>query len=102
MKGSLFGVQKQTTNSGGLLELSKWPLSIYAIKNCIKNWERIAVQKRANDVTKSSYEWAVIRNSGREIIVKEYLARIGLLDVFLESHKAANVNDFNFRTSDTE
>ena len=60
----LLGVQKQTTNSGVLLELGKWSLSIYARKNCMKNRERIAVQKRANDVTKSSYEWAVIRNSG--------------------------------------
>jgi hypothetical protein len=90
----LLGVQKQTTNSGFLLELGKWPLSIYARKNCIKNWERIAVQKRANDVTKSSYEWAVITNSGWAIIVKEYLAHIGLLDVFLKSHKAANVKVF--------
>ena len=41
----LLGVQKQTTNSGVLLELGRIPLEIYAIKNAIKNWVRITCEK---------------------------------------------------------
>ena len=44
----LLGVQKQTTNTGVLLELGKWPMSLNAKKICINNWERIAVLKQAN------------------------------------------------------
>ena len=37
----ILGVQKQTTNIGVLLEMGLVPLHHYAIKFCIKNWERI-------------------------------------------------------------
>ena len=37
----LLGVQKQTTNIGILLELGRVPLTLFAKKNCIKNWGRI-------------------------------------------------------------
>ena len=37
----LLGVQKQTTNTGVLLELGQVPLQTHAKKNAIKNWERI-------------------------------------------------------------
>ena len=46
----LLGVQKQTTNSGVLLELGKCPLYIYARKNCIKNWARIHITGKANEI----------------------------------------------------
>lgn len=89
----LLGVQKQTTNAGVLLELGKWPLSIHARKNCIKNWERIAVHKKANILTQSSYQWALQNGAGWAIKVKEYLSQIGLMGVFLnnESQKSANL-----------
>ena len=88
------GVQKQTTNAGVLLELGTWPLYINARKNCIKNWERIAVQKNVNHVTKTSYEWALKNSSGWAIKVKEYLAHIGLLEVFLELQNSADIKVF--------
>ena len=37
----ILGVQKQTTNIGVLLELGEIPITIYAKKNCIKNYFRI-------------------------------------------------------------
>ena len=37
----MLGVQKQTTNIGVLLELGRTPLSLWATKYAIKNWERI-------------------------------------------------------------
>jgi len=55
----LLGVQKQTTNIGVLLELDRVPLSIYAKKNCVKNWERIAIRKDINFLSKASYEFAL-------------------------------------------
>ena len=41
----LLGVQKQTTTNGVLLELGRIPLSLYAKKAAIKNWERIQMGK---------------------------------------------------------
>ena len=92
----LLGVQKQTTNAGVLLELGKWPLSIHARKNCIKNWERIGVHKKANILTQASYEWALHNGAGWANTVKEYLSQIGLMGVFLnnESQKSANFQVF--------
>ena len=37
----ILGVQKQTTNVGVLLEIGRIPLSIWAAKFSVKNWERI-------------------------------------------------------------
>ena len=79
----LLGVQKQTTNAGVLLELGKSPLCIQAKKLCIKNWERIAVHKKANLVLEISYEWAEITNVSWALKVKNYLEKIGFLDNFL-------------------
>ena len=92
----LLGVQKQTTNAGVLLDLGKWPLSIHARKNCIKNWERIAVRKKANNLTQASYEWALQNGAGWANMVKDYLSQIGLMEVFLinESQKSANFQVF--------
>ena len=51
----LLGLQKSTTNAGVLLELGRVPLSLYAIKLAIKNWERIRKNK-ANSVLLESYK----------------------------------------------
>ena len=48
----LFGVQKQSTNVGVLLELGEIPITIYAKKGCIKNFGRVTILRRANSVTK--------------------------------------------------
>ena len=51
----LLGVQLQTSNTGVLLEAGRVPLMAFALKNCIKNWNRIAVQKKCSILTLRSY-----------------------------------------------
>ena len=51
----LLGVQLQTSNTGVLLETGRVPLMAFALKNCIKNWNRIAVQKKCSILTLRSY-----------------------------------------------
>ena len=46
----LLGVQRQTTNIGVLLELGKIPLMLYGVKNCLKNWSRIHISRKANNL----------------------------------------------------
>ena len=46
----LLDVQRQTTNIGVLLDLGRVPIMLYGRKNCIKNWCRIHVLGRANDL----------------------------------------------------
>ena len=53
----LLGVQKQTANIGVLLELGRVPLSLYAIKSAIKNWERIK-SGNTNSMVSYSYKQA--------------------------------------------
>ena len=50
----ILGVQKQTTNVGVLLELGEIPISIFAKKQCIKNFHRIHFIKNANSIVLSS------------------------------------------------
>ena len=51
----LLGVQTQTSNIGVLLETGRVPLMAYALKNCIKNWNRIANEKKCNTLTDVSF-----------------------------------------------
>ena len=67
----VLGVQRLTTNVGVLLELGRIPLElgriplcVYAKKNCIKNWGRIAVQEKSNKISKISYDWVTKNNLG--------------------------------------
>ena len=46
----LLGVQRQTPNIGVLLELGRIPIMLYGIKNCIKNWSRIHILGKANEI----------------------------------------------------
>ena len=46
----LLGVQRQTMNIGVLLELGRIPIMLYGIKNCIKNWPRIHILGKANEI----------------------------------------------------
>ena len=50
----MLGVQKQTSNTGVLLELGRIPLQNFAIKSAIKNWERIKTGN-INDNLKHSH-----------------------------------------------
>ena len=52
----LLGVQTQTHNVGVLLETGRIPLMAYALKNCMKNWNRIAIEKNCNPLIQLSYE----------------------------------------------
>ena len=52
----ILGVQKQTTNVGVLLELGEIPITIFAKKNCIKNYIRINVSKSANNILTASVQ----------------------------------------------
>ena len=56
----ILGLHKSTMNLGVLLELGRVPLSLYAMKLAIKNWERIRKTK-ANCILMESY-----RESERE------------------------------------
>ena len=69
----LLGVQKQTTNIGVLLELGLTPLSIHAIKNCLKNWCRITNDAKCNELVKTSYEDSVADNLSWRNRIKDTL-----------------------------
>ena len=66
----LLGVQKQTTNIGVLLELGLIPLKLFAIKNAIKNWGRIASKTQCNDMVIKSYANAVAQNLTFQKVLK--------------------------------
>ena len=63
----ILGVQKQTTNSGVLLELGRIPLHIYATKFSVKNWERIRL------------------GSGNEILIEAYKEGADCWDLHIKS-----------------
>ena len=52
----LLGMQTQTTTTGILLETGNVPLSLYAQKACIKNWDRIALKNKCNSLVQISYK----------------------------------------------
>ena len=79
----ILGVQKQTANLGVLLELGRVPLSLYATKNAIKNWERIALLRKANALVSRSYDTSISQNHIWASRVETILSEIGMLDSFL-------------------
>ena len=56
----LLGVQRQTSNTGVLLELGRLPLTQQAKKACIKNWRRIHIQGKANPLVLASHRESLI------------------------------------------
>ena len=80
----LLGVQVQTSNIGVLLETGRTPLSIYAKKNCVKNWSRI-VRKNCNNIVLSSYQNSVKNNLVWYDKIKNEFASAGLYGVFLQT-----------------
>ena len=73
----ILGVQKQTTNIGVLLELGEIPITIYAKKNCIKNYLRIN-DKRANNILISSVNTFQTSPSSWISTNKNLLDKIGI------------------------
>ena len=74
--------QRQTTNVGVLLELGRIPLCVYAKKNCIKNRDRIAVQEKSNEISKTFYDRVTKNNIRWAHPIKEYFSHIGLMNDF--------------------
>ena len=73
----LLGVQIQTSNIGVLLEIGRVPISLYAQRNCIKNWDRI-VQKSCNSLTEMAYNNMVKEDILWYRCIKSHLAQNGL------------------------
>ena len=48
-------MQRQTTNVGVLLELGRIPIITYGMKNCMKNYSRIHMSKKANKLVISAH-----------------------------------------------
>ena len=87
----LFGVQKQTTNSGVLLELGRIPLEIYAIKNAIKNWVRITCEKRANKLVTMSYNFGLLEKLKWPSQIESNLSRIGMMEHFVNKQNTTHL-----------
>ena len=81
----LLGVQKQTTNVGVLLEMGEVSLDIYAKTMAIKNWSRIAIQKKANELVIKSYGFAEIQNLTWVTQIKNTLSEIRMRESFINS-----------------
>ena len=82
----LLGVHKSTTNDGVLLELGRVPLTLFAQKASIKNWERIR-KSNCNFLLSLSYKAAVndtmIGNCLWLSNIKATLAQNGMQNLFL-------------------
>ena len=78
----LLGVQVQTTNIGVLLETGRIPLSIFAKKNCIKNWSRIS-RNICNTIVQKSYQNSLSKDIGWSNNIKQELATVGLYEMFI-------------------
>ena len=74
----LLGVQTQTPNLGVLLETGRVPLITFALKNCIKNWNRIANLKKCNPLTDISFFYIKELELEWYENIKLYLNTIGL------------------------
>ena len=81
----LLGVHRSTTNIGVLLELGRIPLEIYAIKQAVKNWERIKKQM-ANPLVLASYRDAMRKNILWAARIKSTLEENGMLSFFINSY----------------
>ena len=84
----LLGVQQQTSNTGVFLEMGRVPLSLFAQRNCIKNWDRIA-QGRCNPLISSSYTNMADKNILWYNRINASLAEVGLQYIMLggENHR---------------
>ena len=78
----LLGVQKQTVNTGVLLELGQFPIPLHAKTNALKNWNRIAKLHKSNIIVRQSYLSALEKELSWPCQVKNTLSEIGMLDSF--------------------
>ena len=75
---TLLGVQKQTSNTGALLELGAVPVMFFGIKNCIKNWHRINNEKEANCILLDIHQMAIDNNLPWPVQIKNKLDSIDI------------------------
>ena len=87
----LLAVQKQTTNSGVLLELGRIPIGIYAIKNAIKNWVRITCEKRENKLVTMSYNFGLLEKLKWPSQIESNLSRIGMMEHFINKQNTTHL-----------
>ena len=80
----LLGVQKQTTNTGVLLELGLVPMLLLAQKKAIKNWYRITTGEQCNALVVESHQGALLRNLSWPVNVENLTSRIGLGQSFTD------------------
>ena len=93
----LLGVHKSTTNIGVLLELGRLPLSTYAIKIAVKNWERIK-KNIGNRILLASYRDAIIENLPWMEGIKNNLQKNGMLNMYTNSEEQnLNINNKIFQ-----
>ena len=83
----LLGVQPQTSRIGVLLETGRVPLMAFALKNCIKNWNRIANLKNCNPLTYSSFSNIKEMELKWNENIKLYLDNIGLRCILIGNKK---------------
>ena len=70
--------QRQTSNTGVLLELGAVPLMFYGVKNCLKNWHRIHKKSEANSVVLKIHQMASELNLPWPLINKNKLDSVGI------------------------
>ena len=75
----VLGVQKQTTNIGVLLELGRIPLSVWALKFSVKNWERIRLG-HGNKILLDGYNDSEISWDAR---IKTVLESNGMMNFYV-------------------
>ena len=90
----LLGVQKQTTNTGVLLELGEIPLRL-AKKHAIKNWVRIVNNTRCNNLIIRSHENSISENLTWPEMVENTISQIGLREMFLTKNNNSHLKAFN-------
>ena len=83
----LLGVQSQTSRIGVLLETGRVPLMAYALKHCIKNWNRIANLKNCNPLTRTCFLYIKELELAWCENIKLYLDNIGLRCILNGSKK---------------
>ena len=77
----LLGVRKQTHTDDVLQELGMLPISLFARKMAIKNWERIHLEN-ANTLLIASHKYAMRENLPWESSIKDMFETNGLLELF--------------------
>ena len=83
----LLGVQPQTSKIGVLLETGRVPLMAYALKNCIKNWNRIANLNNCNPLTRECFLYIKELELEWSENIKLYLDHIGLRCILIGNKK---------------